>query len=331
MPTKFTQQSAACIQECRTNFQKRTFFQRLGLTHLKIKRYIEGVEHPLWPHYKVLVEQGTVVWGAMAQANAGIFQPGPRDLPGVTIYSPDSYYDEHPEELMAMCRAVALLKGYLPAERQFQAAANRMTDEKDTTPRITLPTAMTQGRTVYIAATIFHRGRLPDGMLQGGFFPLVIAPQQTEVNMLPELTTWPEALHTQYQILSQKIDSLAAKSPVCLLVQKLEKSPYVKPKRTWDMQGKTVLVTPRVKQFLTKLLAGQKVKQNIMVFLQVDEDGEKQPRFVPEMPPGQHEVLESNGMKIIFPKSQREELRGTVVDFSDTLYGHGFILHDAND
>ena len=55
-------------------------------------------------HYDILVNFGRVVWGARVQSNYKILDPhgGAEELPGMSVWSPDPYYDDRPGELRAV-------------------------------------------------------------------------------------------------------------------------------------------------------------------------------------------------------------------------------------
>jgi hypothetical protein len=91
------------ITECRSALDRsRTgLLCRLGLRR-RPDGDDDGVAGRLRPHYRVLAARGRVVWGAVAQVNMHLFSAGRDDLPGVTVYSLDGYYDAHPHDLAAI-------------------------------------------------------------------------------------------------------------------------------------------------------------------------------------------------------------------------------------
>ena len=131
----------------------------------------DRIPTPLRPHYEILLNQGHVVWGSVAQVNSGMFRPGSTDLPGVTVYSSDPHYDANPQDLFAVGRACFQLKNTSPVDPAFRPIAAHMTDEYDSTVRMVLPQQLTDGRQVFAGTTMFHRSRCRTGAFVPAYFP----------------------------------------------------------------------------------------------------------------------------------------------------------------
>jgi hypothetical protein len=89
--------------------------------------------------YRLLLEQGRVVWGAVAQANTGLFVRGPRDLPANTVYSLDPHFDAAPEALRAIAHGVFEVKETTPPDPEVARMAALIADEKNHAHDIPLP------------------------------------------------------------------------------------------------------------------------------------------------------------------------------------------------
>lgn len=217
---------ARLISECRQRYACEPFWLwRLFGAKGRPTYDPRDTPHPtLADHYDILLDHGQVVWGAVAQANAGLFSPGDTDLPAVTIYSPEPHYDSHPRDLSSIGYAAYELKGFVPDEDDLKPLAARMTDEYDATPRGVISRRLAGGHEVYSGATLFHRSRLPNRVLSGRIFPMVIAPAHTDMNMVLPLAYWAGELFASWR----RLEDLLEQSP---LTHDAEKIAHDAPKR----------------------------------------------------------------------------------------------------
>jgi hypothetical protein len=143
----------------------------------------------------ILREQGRVVWGHLVQANTILFNPHNRQaLPANVLYSPDRFFDDQVPLLGELAHGLFDLKGRSPVDKEMRQFAEAITNETARTMRLPLPSALTDGRTVYLTTCFINPPHLPGGCLKHGFFPLVICPEQTEAVMVLPCDYWPEEL-----------------------------------------------------------------------------------------------------------------------------------------
>src|SRR5258706_10019679 len=130
------------------------------------------------PHYRILLQHGRVVWGCIAQSNAGLFGIGTTNLPANTIFSNDPFYDLNPGALEAVAMAIYSLKDSVPEDPQLRQIAATITDERNYALNLPVPKVLTLGRDVLFTTTVIRRKRLPSGYLAARLLPLVICPER---------------------------------------------------------------------------------------------------------------------------------------------------------
>lgn len=107
----------ALINECRTRFAEFGWRKSLLGGKKRDLRWVfrkEGLDEEFGKNYGTLVENGRVVWGSFAQANNGLFAPGPYDLPANSVFSSDAYFDARPHHLLRICEKLFDLKNSTP-------------------------------------------------------------------------------------------------------------------------------------------------------------------------------------------------------------------------
>ncbi len=151
---------------------------------------------------RILLERGNVVWGAIIQANQDLFQPRGQFaiLPAAIIYSADPVYDADIGLLIAQAHSMYDLKGRT-CTPEMQAFGNKLANEMVADIKLPIPTGFTDGVQCYYSTLLIPRAHLPENHLANGFFPILIAPQETKAVMVlpkwywdPELTeAWSES------------------------------------------------------------------------------------------------------------------------------------------
>jgi Fe-S cluster assembly iron-binding protein IscA len=317
------------IDECRAAFDR----SRTGvLYYLGLKRRCKGNEDGvaglLEPTYRVLAEEGQVVWGAIAQANRGLFDPDDEDdLPGITVYSPDEHYDAHPKDLREIGRACYLLKDTLPKDEKLQKVADRLTDEYDLSPRQRVPKKLTDGREVYLAATMFHRKRLPGAHLQASVFPVVIAPDDTELNMVLPLAYWSATLCQDWHWFDKRLGKCPTTSTARAVAEAAEKGPRDPTEVTWDIDAMPILVTKAMVEALSEM-AAEEIGPNAlpMVLVELTPAGKGAATLVSNYDSETEILVLSNEVGVVMKKDQVEQLKGAILDFKNTIFGKGVSL-----
>jgi Fe-S cluster assembly iron-binding protein IscA len=324
------------MAECRWHFGsgQSGILRWLGFKSWVVYDAQDVVPAALRPHYQILLDSGRVVWGAIAQVNNNMFRPGLDDLPGVVVYSADTQFDGHPQDLADVGRAAFALKNSEPFDPELKPVAARMTDEFDMTARLHLPTKLTAGREIFIAATIFHRSRVPGGIMSAGIFPLVIAPEKTEANMVLPLSYWSNALQQRWATLGDTLAALPVTSTARTIALAAEKGPArAAPAR--HAEATPVYVTSAAAAAFVSIVNQTSSDAEVYFYIGLDTQPERVGRKIAELVldynTSHQTCFESNGIPVVVRIDQLDQLRGTVVDYQDSLYGTGFVIRVADD
>jgi len=140
----------------------------------------------------LLLSRGKVVWGSIVQANTLLFKRGDSDLPAMIVHSREPELDPRPAELRAIAQRIYKRKGATPSDPVERAIAAKVTNEMDRTMDWRVPVELT-ARWVMSAAIMVYRQHLPEGVLSGATFPLLVHADTRAVMILP-VEFWPEAL-----------------------------------------------------------------------------------------------------------------------------------------
>jgi hypothetical protein len=142
---------------------------------------------------ETLFRKGRIGWGALVEADDGVFAQGGDDLPGVLVYSEDEYFDARPAELAAIGARLLELKaagagGALELNRFAQLVRN----DSGRPLGVTVPAALS-AKEPLLSSFVAIRAHLPDGLLGGGWFPVLIH-SSSVVPMIVPSTFWPPAM-----------------------------------------------------------------------------------------------------------------------------------------
>ncbi len=317
------------IVECRARFDQGgggAFRRWFGVGERPGYDESDTLPDSLRAEYRVLASRGRVVWGAIAQVNVGMFAEGPADLPGVSVYSPDPHFDANPQDLRAIGHACFQFKNTDPTDPEFKALAARLTDEYDQTVRTPLPRRLTDGREVYFGATMFHRSRLPGGVLRAGVFPIVIAPQATEANMVLPLPYWSARLQETWAALGARLDSAPTTSTAERVAAAAEKRPVDPHAVWWDVEKCPVLVTPAMFTAFRSFVKQHGVTVQAHLALEIRPDGTKAASIAMTYYAAREEQFDSNGVSVLIPRAQVDRFRGAIVDYQSTVFGTGIVV-----
>jgi Fe-S cluster assembly iron-binding protein IscA len=313
------------IEDCRKHVARGQggWLRRLGFAPTPLRMDPrDDVPASVRPHYEQLLREGEVVWGHVVMANRALYEPGDRDHPGNVVYSPKAHFDEHPEDLTAIAHAVYALKDTAPDDPALAEVAATISDDYNGVEKQRLPKALTGGRVVYLAWTIFHRSRLPKGYLADRLVPLLICPKQTPANMVLPLPYWPRELAEQWGRLDQVLAQVPGQRP----------APAVRAaprRRERDTEEGPVSVTPRAARKIQELAARAGMAPEFYVAVSTVSDQEGTRHKVDLAPTWDRErelCFESRGLRILIPRDQEHALQGAVVDFRESIYGSGFIV-----
>jgi hypothetical protein len=140
---------------------------------------------------QLLLQKGTVVWGALLQANNALFQKGPADHPGAVLYSSDPYFEARPQELRAIAHQVFSSKGK-DAPEDIRRINDWLTNEQETAYNLGVPPSLTAHPTFATAVLFFHK-HLPEQHLCGTWMPLLMHSSTRAVIVAPR-QFWPREL-----------------------------------------------------------------------------------------------------------------------------------------
>jgi hypothetical protein len=322
------------LEECRELFDKGSagFLRFFGIG----RRPSDGIETGycgplLQPHYNTLLNKGRVAWGCVAQVNFQMFVPGEQHLPGVTAYSTDAHYDANPQDLLAIARACFQFKNTEPSDSDFQPLAARLTDEYDSTLRMVLPPRLTDGRTVFLGATLFHRVRLPEGVLRASLFPLLIATDETEVNMLLPLRYWSQMLRDDWPTLDAMLADCHVTSAAPRVAELVDKPPPRRKFPHWDTEAKPIFATQAMAETYRSIQKDWPSPGTLLIFVMIRPDGTKHVEPIEEYDRHLHIRFESNGVPFVIRKDQKERLAGLMMDYQNNVLTQGIVFRELND
>lgn len=135
---------------------------------------------------------GTIVWGHVIQANAGLYQPDRRNMPGEVVYSL-SNSDLTPVELASVAAQLYSLKGTRPATPGLRRIADYLSDEFERVFGLSVPATMSRDECL-ISTIQFARPHLPHQMLVNNAFPIVVSPQPPHHAFILPAVYWPDRL-----------------------------------------------------------------------------------------------------------------------------------------
>ncbi len=143
---------------------------------------------------ETLFRKGRIGWGALVEADDGVFAQGGDDLPGVLVYSEDEYFDARPAELAAIGARLLELKsaGAVGASFELSRFAQLVRNDSGRPLGVAVPVALS-AREPMLSSFVAIRSHLPDGILAGAWFPVLIHPSSV-VPMIVPSTFWPPAL-----------------------------------------------------------------------------------------------------------------------------------------
>jgi hypothetical protein len=146
---------------------------------------------------ETLFRKGRIGWGALVEADDGVFAQGEDDLPGVLVFSEDDYFDARPAELAAVGARLAELKaaGASGASEASRFAQN-VRNDSGRPLGIPVPASLSP-KAPTLSSFIAIRAHLPDGMLSGDWFPVLMHPASVVPMIVPH-TFWPPAMLTAW-------------------------------------------------------------------------------------------------------------------------------------
>ena len=140
---------------------------------------------------ETLFRKGRIGWGALVLADDGVFAPGGDDLPGVLVCSDDEYFDARPMELAAIGARLLELKA-AGGSSDLARFAQGVRNDSGRPLGLAVPAALS-AKEPLLSSFVAIRAHLPDGVLAGSWFPVLIH-SSSVVPMIVPSTFWPPAM-----------------------------------------------------------------------------------------------------------------------------------------
>jgi hypothetical protein len=142
---------------------------------------------------ETLFRKGRIGWGALVEADDGVFAQGDDDLPGVLVYSEDEYFDARPAELAAIgARLLELKSAGAVGAFELSRFAQLVRNDSGRPLGVAVPAALS-AKEPMLSSFVAIRSHLPEGILAGAWFPVLIH-SSSVVPMIVPSTFWPPAL-----------------------------------------------------------------------------------------------------------------------------------------
>lgn len=187
------------IDRCRLTFGapgKRKFGLRDRLCYLPLWRPTwchqgDGLWQTLEYQWQIFKE-GRIVWAHIVQANVDLFEPGTKDCPASIVFCPDDSVNVGVDVLSYAARSLFALKGTFPKDPELLDIAKKVTDEYSRTFGLLVPKRLSSGYELYEATTFIARKHLPNQMLTGSFFPLLVTCRKPYYSLPLPARYWPK-------------------------------------------------------------------------------------------------------------------------------------------
>ncbi len=140
---------------------------------------------------ETLFRKGRIGWGALVEADDGVFAQGEDDLPGVLLFSEDEYFDARPAELAAIGAKLVELRA-IGSGSEASRFAQAVRNDSGRPLGVPVPASLS-AREPMLSSFVAIRAHLPDGLLSGAWFPVLVHPSSVVPMIVPQ-TFWPPAM-----------------------------------------------------------------------------------------------------------------------------------------
>jgi len=140
---------------------------------------------------ETLFRKGRIGWGALVEADDGVFAQGEDDLPGVLLFSEDEYFDARPAELAAIGAKLVELRA-IGSGSEAGRFAQAVRNDSGRPLGVPVPASLS-AREPMLSSFVAIRAHLPDGVLSGAWFPVLVHPSSVVPMIVPQ-TFWPPAM-----------------------------------------------------------------------------------------------------------------------------------------
>ena len=141
---------------------------------------------------ETLFRKGRIGWGAVVEADDGVYAPGGDDLPGVLVFSEDEHFDARPAELAAVGARLLELRAAGSSGGELAKFAQAVRNDSGRPLGVAVPAALS-AKEPLLSSFIAIRAHLPEGVLAGSWFPVLIHPSSVVPMIMPS-TFWPPAM-----------------------------------------------------------------------------------------------------------------------------------------
>lgn len=141
-----------------------------------------------------ILREGTVVWGAIVQANALLFEPGDLDCPAEVVFSLAPGDTVPLAELRRVAAALFELKGTQPSHPGERRIADHLTNEFTRVFGLEVPSTISPAIPCLLSTVMVTRKHLPEGYLRSTFLPVVASPTAPHLVVPVPSRYWPRSL-----------------------------------------------------------------------------------------------------------------------------------------
>jgi Fe-S cluster assembly iron-binding protein IscA len=249
------------------------------------------------------------------------------DAPANILWSRDPIFDDHPENLAEIAKAVFNLKDATPDDPALKEMARTITDERNNVACFEVPDKLTAGARVYMTTTFVNRSCLPGRVLAGHFFPLLVDSADHENNcVLPE-DFWPPELALQWEESAKRAPPARQVAGASEMHANRQKD--LAEAKQAAARGELVILTPAAAAELRRLAGSDGFVVEVScvsagsgfrhVFNLLQEPASCVISFV------------SEGIRIQIPDELSVSLiQGTVIDLVESAAGRGFAFRNPN-
>jgi hypothetical protein len=150
----------------------------------------------LYAKQDLLIRKGRIVWGAVVPLDKALLAPGKEDLPGLLVYSQDTWFDARPAELAAIAMRLAVLKTAPAATPELRRLGLQVRNDSGRPLDVKLPAELST-HDVVLTSFMGVRSHLPDTVLANDWFPLLVHESSVVPLIVPSMF-WSAAMRAAW-------------------------------------------------------------------------------------------------------------------------------------
>lgn len=163
----------------RNAIDRTEFKQFLGSSKIKKPKWLIKLPkdnlHSIYDNFENFYKNGEVYLSCLMRANTSLFNQISGDRPAQMIYTNDSFYYEHPEELLKIVDNICKIKCENPSKMyEFQDLYDILDDDFCRVFNFKLPYEFTKSRDVFITSVMVFREHIPFQKISNFFYPLLV-------------------------------------------------------------------------------------------------------------------------------------------------------------